>query len=351
MIWIFFLALITSFVLTWVLKIHAVRANLMDYPNERSSHTAATPRGGGLAIVLILLGASLVLYALEKLPVDIFFAVTVAGGVTAGIGYWDDRGHIPARWRILVHISAALMALYWLFDPGWSSFVGGSLAIDMVGYLLGTGFLVWMLNLFNFMDGIDGIAGIESAFVSGGASFLTFTLHTSLNPVQNSVLILQLTLAAASLGFLFWNWSPARVFMGDVGSGFLGFILGVFALINALAGMLPLWCWLILSSVFLVDATVTLFRRFLRGARWYEAHRSHAYQHASRKWNSHRKVSLAVLGINLVWLLPLAWLATLIPEHGWLIMVVAMAPLVAAALKLGAGIEDKPDTKDARSVI
>jgi len=210
-------------------------------------------------------------------------------------------------------------------------------------YTLG---LVWLINLFNFMDGIDGIAAIEAVCVLSGCVLLLWFQGAPLQTLAWPML-----LAVTVVGFLLWNWPPASIFMGDVGSGFLGYVLGCFLVDTAVAGLIPVWSWLILLGVFVVDATVTLVRRALSGARWYEAHRSHAYQHAAQKWKSHRKVSLAVLGINLVWLLPLAWLAALIPEHGWLIMVVALAPLVAAALWLGAGNEENLDTKDTRSVI
>jgi Fuc2NAc and GlcNAc transferase len=274
----------------------------------------------------------------------LFTALLVGGTLIALIGFWDDHGHIPARWRFLTHLLVVLIILIAIGVPGISilGWEAESVWILFPIYTLG---LVWLINLFNFMDGIDGIATIEAVSVLCGCVLLLWLQGAPLPTLAWPML-----LAATIAGFLLWNWSPASIFMGDVGSGFLGYVLGCFLVDTAVAGLIPVWSWLILLGVFVVDATLTLVRRALSGARWYEAHRCHAYQHAARNWRSHRKVSLAVLGINLGWLLPLAWLATLIPEHGWLIMVVAMAPLVAAALWLGAGNEDYLDTKDSRSV-
>ena len=166
--------------------------------------------------------------------------------------------------------------------------------------------LVWLTNLFNFMDGIDGLAGMEAVSVSGLGAFLLLR-NRLLSGAQ-----LSLMLCAASLGFLVWNWPPAKIFMGDVGSGFLGFTLGTLALFSSKTDSTLVWPWLILLAAFLVDATVTLLRRISGRARWYEAHRSHAYQHAARASGSHAKVTLAVAAMNIGWLFPLAWAACVV---------------------------------------
>ena len=133
--------------------------------------------------------------------------------------------------------------------------------------------------------------------------------------------------------------------MGDVGSGFVGFVLAVIAIIFSLQGVLPIWCWLILASLFLVDATMTLVTRVINGEQWYAAHNSHAYQNASRRLKGHRPVTLAVLVINLGWLLPLAWLASKRPEFGWWLTVVAWMPIVALAMSLKAGHPNSSETE------
>ena len=193
--------------------------------------------------------------------------------------------------------------------------------------------LVWLTNLFNFMDGIDGLAGMEAVCVSGLGALL---LRNAL-PGYAQV---SWMLAAASLGFLVWNWPPAKIFLGDAGSGFLGFSLGVLAMFSSRAGTAFLWPWLILLAVFVVDSTVTLLRRVLSQARWYEAHRSHAYQHAARLWGSHAKVTLAAAAIDIAWLFPLAWCACRYPEAAPAFAAVAIAPLVYLAFRFHGGIEE-----------
>jgi Fuc2NAc and GlcNAc transferase len=146
-----------------------------------------------------------------------------------------------------------------------------------------------------------------------------------------------MALAAASAGFLVWNWPPAKIFMGDVGSGFLGFVFGLFALSSYQERPSLLWTWLILLSVFVVDSTLTLIRRLVSGERWYEAHCAHAYQHAARRYGLHSKVTLAVAAINAAWLFPLAWLASIRSDRAPLIAVAAVVPLIYTAFRYKAG--------------
>jgi Fuc2NAc and GlcNAc transferase len=149
-----------------------------------------------------------------------------------------------------------------------------------------------------------------------------------------------LCLAGASLGFLRWNWPPARIFMGDVGSGFLGFALAVLGLAASRSGAVPIEVWAILGGVFMVDATVTLIRRAGRGDRWFEAHRLHAYQHLARRWHSHLAVTLVVIAIDVIWLLPWALAAANFPAHAPLFLAAALIPLALVFLACGAGAKE-----------
>jgi Fuc2NAc and GlcNAc transferase len=326
---------------------YAVRRDLLDHPNERSSHTVATPRGGGVAIVLSFFGMVLCLYFFGSASDSLIYSLLLGGGLVAAISYWDDHGHISAKWRILVHFVAAGLCVAWSGGIAVLNLGFAQLEMGWVGYAVAAVFLVWLLNLYNFMDGIDGIAGVEAITVSLGAAAITMLSQLEPNDAHSALLLLEFALPAATLGFLLWNWPPAKIFMGDIGSGFLGYVLGVFALFSIHYGLLSLWSWLILLGVFIVDATITLMRRILRGERWYEAHRSHAYQHAAQKWKSHKKVVLAVLGINILWLYPLAWVASRYPDFGFFSMAVAMLPLVAISLLLNAGIAPKHHSHEA----
>ena len=339
MAWVLGVVFLASVFLTRLLRSIALRRNLMDHPSERSAHTIATPRGGGLAIVAIVLAAVLASFLCDRLSPTLFVSVFFGGAMVAGIGYWDDHGHVAPTWRLAVHFTAAGLTLFLLGGfPTWR-FGAYELDLGWFGYLFGILFLVWLLNLYNFMDGIDGAAGSEAVFVTGGASVITWGMLPDPNATQISLMMLQLVLVAASSGFLFWNWPPAKIFLGDVGSGFLGFMLGVLALYNAALGVLPLWSWLILLGVFVIDATLTLARRIIRREPWYLAHHCHAYQHASRRWSSHKMVTSAIILINVTWLLPLAWLAAVFPENGWFVAFLALLPLTLLAVWLGAGTQ------------
>jgi len=323
--------LLMTLVLTWFLRRYALSRSLIDIPNARSSHSVPTPRGGGVAIVLGFLAALPLSAGADGLSWTVTIALFGAGAGVAVLGFLDDHGHIAARWRLLGHFTAAAWVLYWL---------GGLPAIDLFGFMVDLGwlgsalaavYLVWMLNLYNFMDGIDGIASVEALCACLGASLIYW--YSGFTDLAWAPLLL----AAAVLGFLFWNFPPARIFMGDAGSGFLGIMLGALSLQAAWAAPRFLWVWLILLGIFVVDATFTLVRRLVRGDKVYEAHRSHAYQFASRRYGKHLPVTTAVGLINIVWLLPIAFSVAVLGLDGLAGLVLAYVPLVFLAIKFKAG--------------
>ena len=319
------LTFLAAFGLTLLVRQFALHKNIIDTPNERSSHTIPTPRGGGLAIVLSFYGAVLVLFLTDALDSSIFYGLLGLSSI-AVIGFIDDHDHIPARYRLLVHFAAAVWACYWLGIIPWAS----DGAIYYVLWGISLFYLVWLLNLYNFMDGIDGIATIEAISVVASAAFLLFLAG------NESLLPVLLILIAALTGFLIWNWPPARIFMGDVGSAFLGILIGALSLITANNGNLDFLIWIILLAVFITDATYTLLVRLLRGEKIYEAHRSHAYQFLSRQYG-HKPVTQGVLVINIAWLLPLAWLAQQYENLLVVFVVIAYLPLLLLARKSRAG--------------
>jgi Fuc2NAc and GlcNAc transferase len=239
---------------------------------------------------------------------------------------------LSARVRLTVHLLAAVWALACM--GGLPPLQFGNQVVDLgwVGYLVGALGIGWTLNLFNFMDGIDGIAASEGAFVAWGGALLA--QMTQASPV---VPAMGLAFGAVCCGFLLWNWPPAKIFMGDVGSGYMGYVIVVLALANARENPAALLVWLILGGVFFCDASVTLVRRLARGERVSEAHRTHAYQWLSRRWGSHRSVTEAVAIVNLAWLLPCAWLATVHPDRAAWMVIIALTPVVLLAFIAGAG--------------
>ena len=323
-------ALVSLAVSFFVMR-NAQYLEVMAKPNERSSHSVPTPSGGGLGIVAG--GAVAALSTAMSTPWPTLL-VLVAGLVMAAIGFLDDRKPVPATYRLAAQ--TALAGILAALCVPMSQFTAG-LGLPLPGFVVlfacvaGT---VYWVNIFNFMDGIDGIAASEAAFMLAGAAVLAVTAQPAL--AGQPVLWWLVATAAAPAAFLVLNWAPAKIFMGDAGSTFLGFIIAFFALATVALGWLTLWQWLILGALFLTDATVTLVRRLRLHERLFEAHRRHAYQRLSRQWKSHRKATGLYIAINVIWLLPMAALAG-DRYLGLLVAVVAYAPVLLMMLRVGAG--------------
>ena len=325
---------ILSLLFTGYMRHYALEKNIIDNPNERSSHSIPTPRGGGVAVVASYLLALAVLMYNQQLVIPVGLTLMAAGFVIALLGFLDDRGHINSMLRLTIHFLVAIGVVISLGGFGEVNVFNG-FQLGFVANIIAVLFLVWLLNLYNFMDGINGIASIEAITVTVSMAMLYLLLNVGLN---HQILLL---LAACVLGFLLWNFPKAKIFMGDACSGFLGLILGILALI-ALKENLALFCaWIICLGVFIVDATFTLIRRVVTGHKMYDAHRSHTYQILSRHFNSHTPVTLAVAAINIFWLLPIAYFVATqnyaYPELGILI---AYLPLIILAIKFKAGHPD-----------
>jgi Fuc2NAc and GlcNAc transferase len=324
--------LLISALLTGAMRRLALARGILDAPNERSSHTQVMPRGGGVAIVAACVACLLWLSWREAVDSPLVLALVGGGIPLAWIGFLDDRRSVSVGARLLVHVLAAAWAIYVLGGVAPLQFGARVFELGPVGNLLAVVAIVWVVNLFNFMDGIDGIAGSEAVFIGAlGCLLGFFVLRTP------SVSTAAAVFACASGGFLLWNWPPAKIFMGDAGSGFLGFFIAVLALAATRQAPAAPFVWLILGGVFFVDATVTFARRLVRRVSLHQAHREHAYQRLSRRWGSHRKVVLSLLTINLCWLAPCAWYAAAHPTAAASMALLALAPLVVAALAGGSG--------------
>jgi Fuc2NAc and GlcNAc transferase len=309
---------LASLLMVRLLISYAQARGVLDIPNERSSHSRPTARGGGLAIVACVLAVVAGLGLRGELPGPLGLVLLAGGGAVALVGWLDDRHGLAVPVRLLVHLAACAgaSALLW---PGPAT--GLALLVTTVA-------LAWLLNLYNFMDGIDGLAGVQAVSMAAGTALLLAVANSG-DPALPGLLLVCVVTAASAAGFLAWNWPPAAIFLGDAGSGFLGFLFGVLALASLDAGVSP-WAWLILPGVFVVDATATLLRRLLRGERVSEGHRSHAYQRLARHWGGHRPVTLAAVAVNLFWLLPMAVAAQLWPVNAVPLLVLAWLPLLAA---------------------
>ncbi len=333
--WFASMAFSTALLITGGVRILALRLKLLDMPNDRSSHSMPTPRGGGIAIVLVTLSALWILWTMGSIRLPVAIGIGGAGASIALIGLLDDRFGIRPVVRFLVHFCSALWFYAWCSDLLTQFDLASSGLILGIWIALMLVAIVWAINLFNFMDGVDGLGGSQGLFVAGLGSW--FLLEA--NPSQGIGLLLAVV-AAASAGFLVWNISPARVFLGDVGSGFLGFVLAGPLLIGSAETPVPVATWVILWGAFLVDATVTLLRRMSRGERWYQAHRLHAYQRLSRRWSSHMGVTGAYFAVNVLWLAPMAYWSVAKPEFATVLAGCALSPLVITAWLLGAGVPE-----------
>jgi Fuc2NAc and GlcNAc transferase len=303
-------------VLEWLVLRVTQRLQLVAIANARSSHVEPTPTMGGLAIVFTVSGF-LLLQAMAG--VDASLGLLAGGGLLALVGLRDDISDISAVLRLICHVVAVCLMLYTL-DLAWPTLWLAGLTI----------LLVWQVNLFNFMDGIDGIAGAQLLLFCVGVIVISGGVPGWLGE-------LLWLLSGSALAFLAFNWPPAKIFMGDVGSGFLGLVLGFLVVALAQAGFVPFIASLILLAGFWFDASYTLCVRILTGQQFASAHRSHLYQILAAR-HGHRWTTLMFGGFCVSWLMPLAWLSTQFPERALLCLIAAPVPCAVLALRNRVGL-------------
>ncbi len=320
-------ALVLAALATYALWQPGAPFSAVDVPNERSLHVRPTPRTGGLAIVGAVALSWSGLALTTGLP-SMHGYIALAGAMVAGISLADDRTDIRARYRFAVHVAAAAtlvvggLGLAHVQLPGVALPLGG-----VASAVVTTLFVVWMTNLYNFMDGMDGFAG---GMAVSGFGFLAFAFGSNDEPVSASATAV---VAAAALGFLRYNFPPARIFLGDVGSAPLGFMSAGFMLLADHSGAAPLYASMLAFSPFIVDATVTLAWRALRGEKVWQAHRSHFYQRLVLLGWGHRRTVLCEYGVMGVSLTGALAVRTTPPAVGWSILSgVAVAYGVAMAV-------------------
>ena len=308
-----FLVFSVSIILTLAIRHYAHHKDLLDHPNDRSSHVTPTPKGGGLAIMITFYGVLTYLYFQTQVDAKLFFALLSALPVIV-VSLIDDIYPLSAKIRFGVQLLSAVAAIY---------FLGGVNTIDFALFTLNSALLnifallgiIWMTNLYNFLDGIDGYAGAEAIFV-GLAAYFLFNSETAL------------LVAVATAGFLLFNWHKASIFMGDVGSAPLGFIFAVLILYDAST---PNFLgWLMLLSLFWFDATLTLLRRAKQKERLSQAHKKHAYQRLNQAGFSHAKVVLLAMSVNVIILIALYFT----PQSSYLYLLFALIVVLYSLTKL-----------------
>jgi Fuc2NAc and GlcNAc transferase len=284
-------------------KTYAIKKSLVDIPNDRSSHTIPTPHGGGIAIAITWFIGISYLFLNNEINSALYYALIV-GIIISVVSYIDDLFELSAKSRIIVQSLVAFLGLY---------FLGGLETIDLkllsvdnqiITNIVAFFMIVWFINLYNFLDGIDGYAGTEALFL-GVAGFILFSANYFL------------VLVVAVLGFLIWNFPSfinrykAKIFMGDVGSTLLGYNVAIFTIYYA-NNDISIFVWLILFGLFWFDATLTLIRRYKNGEKLSVAHKKHAYQRLIQSGFSHNKVVRLSILVNMVLFLLVYFISNII---------------------------------------
>ncbi len=326
------LAFIVSVAVVEWTRRNAERLGLVAVPNDRSSHVRPTPRGGGIGLVAGATAGAAVLLPANPAGGTLLLALSL---MVAAVGLADDVR--PQRPVFRLAAEALAFGLAMLLVLPMETLAAASLPwlpmpVFAAGLLIA---LLYWLNLFNFMDGIDGLAASEAIFLCAAGVLLS--VASAVSATDYATLWWLVVVAAASAGLLVFNWPPARVFMGDAGSLGLAFLLAMLALLTVSLGWISVQAWLVLIALFVADATVTLLRRLARRENVLAAHRLHAYQHLARRFGSHRTVTVLYMTTNVALLLPLAAVALFIPRAGWWCVGLAYAATVAFTAAAGAG--------------
>jgi UDP-N-acetylmuramyl pentapeptide phosphotransferase/UDP-N-acetylglucosamine-1-phosphate transferase len=303
MIWL--TALVLSFALCGFFTWYTRYLGMVDIPDQRHSHITPTARGGGAGIILsLLLMTAYLLRVIEPMPFWTHCLVP-AVSLLALIGWWDDRVSLSASLRFFVQLAVTLYLLWCMR----SQFPTGA----VFWYFFAGGFLLWMTNLYNFMDGSNGMAGAQGVFAGLLLSWLF------LSAGDNEAALYSSLISAACLGFLPWNLGKARVFMGDVASGALGFAFASLLIYGVVEGRFSLPVAWLLMLLFIIDSTLTLLFRVMKGERWYNPHKQHLYQRLIARGWSHGSVLLLYQLVNLVLVIPAIVVAVNSPEMAWVV--------------------------------
>ncbi len=323
---------ILSFVLTYYYRYFARSFGIIDIPNDRSSHQKPIPRGAGVAFAIAfnLMLAALVFSGFLSLKYTL--SVFLGGPIILLVGYWDDLKSLTARLRLASHFFVSVLIVA-LITAGFKKEIAISFlpAIPIVTVLFSVFFIAWFINLYNFMDGCDGLAASIGMVGAGLIAILSFFSGS------NDLAIIYLVLAYCLAAFLVFNWHPARVFMGDCGAYYLGYVFGALALVSKLYYDNSLYIHLIIFGAFVVDATWTLIQRLLRGQKPYMAHKEHAFQKLLAKGWGHSRVTAFYVLVTVLWLFPMAAFSSHYSNWSFWFLVVAYIPLYIMVLMVKAG--------------
>lgn len=324
---IFSFLLILNFFAFSIYVQYASKNRIVSSPNFRTLHEGDALTGGGIVFAIIFVIAVIYYWVNEALSDGIFFVFGLGACFATIFGFFDDIFNITAIKKLLVYILLSSWSVYWLDVDLFSNIVWLPNFLSMPFALF---FIIWSINAFNFIDGIDGLAISISIFVSIMLIILILLLKNS-----SEMINIYLPLLACTLGFLFFNWPPAKIFMGDSGSIFLGYAMGSIILVTIDRGELSIWTWLTILAYFISDTTVTQLARLIIVKKWYRAHRSHAYQNLARILNSHFKVTFGILIYHILWIFPLTIWTVLEPSKAIYAVILAVFPATLYAIRYG----------------
>ena len=312
---------------TRAFQAYAISSGIIANRNFRSLHQHPTPRAGGIVFSFVFICGVLALWAAGTVDTD-FMRVIVAGGMVASLsGFADDRLEIGMKTKLAIQAGLAVWVLMSSGGRPLADFPWTPAFIDLALSWLA---LVWLMNVYNFMDGIDGMAASGSVFLGGGV-----IVALLLTDADSGLVVACSLLAICSAGFLMFNWPPASIFMGESGSLCLGYCFCVLLTRTVTDGEISIWTWVILFGYFAGDTTTTTVLRMFVTRHWYGEHRSHAYQNLARIWDSHSRVVRGVSLYHVLWLLPLAVWSVLMPATAPLAAALALGPVVVLTLRYG----------------
>jgi len=335
---IFLFTILLSFLITLGLENFFSKKNLfIDLPTNYNIHTEPTPSAGGISILTSYLFFIFAVVNYAIVDYIVFLILLCSLFPIIFIGLLDDFFRIRIYIRLLAQLFSAIVIVYYFQinnnNSDIQTYSGQSVIIIFIISII---LSMWLMNLYNFMDGVDGYASSECIFVSFSASFIAYW-----NNPEHLLYIYIAGIGAASLGFLLRNWHPAKIFMGDTGSVSIGCIFSFFIFYSASESVISIYTWLILLSVFISDASYTLAVRIVTKRNITKAHLRHAFHILAARENSHNYVNKILISINLCWILPLALLSNAYMDYHIIITFVAYLPLLIFLIKIGAGLEEK----------
>ena len=334
---IFFLTVITSFFCTYVIEKFFLKSDLfIDKPSLRKYHKNPVPTAGGISIITSFFAFILVSNIFYELDISSLIIMALALTPIIIVGLIDDYKGINIYVRLFAQFFSASLIIYFFQIKNNFYDINLNTQTPYIIVFISIILSVWLMNLFNFMDGIDGYASSQCAFVSFSSAFIAY-----LNSPENFIFIILFGLGFSNIGFLFRNWHPAKIFMGDTGSVSIGCIIAFLIFYSASESIVSIYTWLILLSIFIADSTYTLFVRIVTKQDVLKPHLTHGFHMLTKKKNSQLFTTKSMIMINILWVLPLAILSNIFMNFHIVITFIVYLPLLFYLIKIGAGLENQ----------